>query len=67
VASPSAATETRPPHDPVPAVPDDEFMENVREALGNGFELVCAWCGSGIYDESDMHVRGCPKYVAWKP
>ena len=45
------------------AVDDKTFMENVREALSNGFDRCCSHCGIGVYDESDMHERGCPEYV----
>lgn len=50
-----------------PAVSDATFMENVREGLVNGFDLVCAFCGVGVYDDSDMHERPCPQYVEFKP
>jgi hypothetical protein len=45
-----------------PVVPDDRYMANVREALGNGYDLVCALCGVGVYDVTDIHERSCPEY-----
>lgn len=33
----------------------DEFTANVLDARGNGYELVCATCGCGIYDDADLH------------
>lgn len=45
-----------------PAVDDVTFMENVREAIENGFDLVCSRCGVGVYDESDIHERRCPEF-----
>jgi hypothetical protein len=45
------------------AVDDDRFMENVREARDNGYDRVCAACGVGVYDESDIHERSCPEFV----
>ena len=46
------------------AVDEDTFMQNVREALSNGFDRCCSQCGVGIYDDSDTHERRCPQYVA---
>lgn len=45
-----------------PVVPDDTFMENVREALDNGYDRVCAHCGCAMADESDIHERRCPEF-----
>lgn len=43
------------------AEPDDErFMENVVEARENGYDRVCAGCGCGMVDDSDIHERDCP-------
>lgn len=39
----------------------ERFIANVVESRENGFEQVCAECGTGLYDESDMHARGCSK------
>lgn len=50
-----------------PVVSDETFMANVREALGNGYDRLCARCGVGVYDESDMHERACPEYAEWSP
>lgn len=46
-----------------PAVDDAKFMANVREALSNGFDRCCSSCGVGVYDDSDMHERGCPEWT----
>ena len=43
--------------------PCERFMANVREARENGYDRLCAHCGVGVYDDSDMHDRGCPEYV----
>lgn len=44
-----------------PIVDDEQFMDNVREALDNGCEAVCAYCGTGLAgDGLDMHERACP-------
>jgi hypothetical protein len=44
-------------------VDDETFMENVREALGNGYDRVCAHCGIGTAgDDMDIHERVCPEY-----
>jgi hypothetical protein len=46
-----------------PVVADATFMENVREALGNGYERVCAHCGVGTAgDDMDIHERACPEF-----
>jgi hypothetical protein len=65
-AAPATATpETRPaPVDDEPVVDNDTFMENVREALSKGFDRLCAHCGVGVYDDSDIHERACPEYDA---
>jgi len=47
-----------------PVVSDATFMENVREALENGYDRVCARCGVGTYDDSDIHEMPCPEYEA---
>lgn len=47
-----------------PVVGDDTFMKNVRDALENGYDRLCAHCGVGVYDISDIHERGCPEYDA---
>lgn len=46
---------------------DDDFMQHVRDARENGYELVCVECGVGVADDSDMHERGCSKYVEFQP
>jgi hypothetical protein len=51
----------------LPVVDDATFMENVREALSNGFDRCCSCCGVGVYDDSDMHERECPEYVEFRP
>lgn len=49
-----------------PVVADAAFMENVREALGNGYERVCARCGVGTAgDDMDIHERACPEFKEW--
>ena len=49
-----------------PVVPDDTFMENVREALVNGYDRVCARCGIGTAgDDMDIHERKCPEFAEW--
>lgn len=46
-----------------PVVDDHRFMENVREALTNGYDRVCAHCGVGTaYDGLDIHERRCPEF-----
>lgn len=35
------------------------FLENALDARENGYDLVCAECGAGITDDSDLHERGC--------
>lgn len=46
-----------------PVVDDETFMENVREALGNGHDRVCAHCGVGTAgDGLDIHERFCPEW-----
>ena len=46
-----------------PAVDDRTFMENVREALENGYDRVCALCGIGTAaDGMDIHERRCPEF-----
>lgn len=42
--------------------PDDRFLRNVKEARYCGYAFVCAECGCGIQDESDMHDPLCPDY-----
>jgi hypothetical protein len=37
------------------------FLENVLEARENGYDLVCVECGGGIYDDGDLHDRGCSR------
>jgi len=55
-------TETENRTDPV--VIDATFMENVREALTNGYDAVCAACGVGLAgDDMDIHERACPEYL----
>lgn len=51
---------------PLP-VDDETFMATVREARENGYDRVCAICGVGVYDDSDMHARGCPEYEEERP
>jgi hypothetical protein len=46
------------------AIAEQTFLRNVAEARENGFTLVCAECGAGIYDESDLHERNCPAAAA---
>ena len=47
-----------------PVVDDERFMDNVREALTNGYDHVCAQCGIGVaHDDMDMHERGCSEYT----
>lgn len=49
-----------------PVVSDATFMENVREALGNGYDRVCANCGVGTAaDDTDIHERACPEFAEW--
>jgi hypothetical protein len=40
---------------------DAVFLSNVADARENGFEFVCSECGSGIYDENDMHDSWCSR------
>lgn len=48
-----------------PVVSDATFMENVREALGNGYDRLCAHCGVGTAgDGLDIHERACPEFNA---
>lgn len=51
----------------LPVVTDAEFMENVREALDNGYDRCCARCGTGTYDGMEIHDRACPEYVPFDP
>jgi hypothetical protein len=54
--------------DPRPVVDDARFMQNVREALINGYDRLCANCGVGTAgDDMDMHERGCPEFREWEP
>lgn len=48
----------------VPTVDDRTFMENVREALGNGYDRLCAHCGVGTAGD-DMDERSCPEFAEW--
>lgn len=49
--------------DEQPVVADDTFMGNVRDALGNGYDRVCAHCGVGTAgDDMDIHERKCPEF-----
>lgn len=48
-------------------VSDETFMNNVREARENGYDRLCAECGVGVYDDTDIHERGCSEYVEFKP
>ena len=51
-----------------PVVDDATFMENVREALSNGYDRLCARCGVGTAgDDMDIHERRCPEYVVFVP
>lgn len=46
--------------DDKPDVDDDTFIENVREAITNGCEMACVWCGIGLSgDGMDAHDRHC--------
>lgn len=46
-----------------PAVDDATFMANAREALGNGYDRLCAHCGVGTAtDDLDIHERACPEF-----
>jgi hypothetical protein len=46
-----------------PVVDDETFMENVREALVNGYDRVCARCGVGTApDNLDIHMSNCPEF-----
>jgi hypothetical protein len=38
---------------------DARFMRNVREARESGYDLICAECGCGIYDDADDHDPYC--------
>ncbi len=42
-----------------PVVDDKTFMENVRDAIENGYDRCCSHCGVGVYDASDIHERRC--------
>lgn len=44
------------------AVDDETFMENVREAIENGYDRCCVKCGTGVYDGYEIHDRACPEY-----
>jgi hypothetical protein len=51
--------------DEQPVVADDIFMENIRDALSDGYDLACAHCGVGTAgDDMDIHERQCPEYDA---
>jgi hypothetical protein len=47
---------------------DRMFMENVRDARDNGYDLVCVECGCGMWEadtgEADMHEPGCSRVVS---
>ena len=46
-----------------PVIDDAAFMKNVRDALGNGYDRLCAHCGIGTAgDDMDIHDRLCPEY-----
>lgn len=45
----------------LPVVDDERFMENVREALANGYDRLCARCGAGTYDGYEIHETACPE------
>lgn len=46
-------------------LPDPEFMVNVRAARDNGADIVCAYCGIGVWDDGqDEHDKTCPLYEA---
>lgn len=46
-----------------PAVDDETFMDNVDEALVNGYDFVCARCGTGMNgDGMEIHDRRCPEF-----
>jgi hypothetical protein len=47
----------------LPIVDDATFMDNVREALENGYDRCCARCGTGTYDGYEIHEKSCPEYV----
>ena len=52
----------------VPVVDDATFMENVREALINGYDRCCSRCGVGTaFDDIDIHERACPEFVEFMP
>jgi hypothetical protein len=42
---------------------DAKFMANVREARSNGFDAVCAECGTGVeeFDSPDSHEMFCER------
>jgi hypothetical protein len=45
---------------------DEQFMRNVREARENGFDMVCAECGTSIdtsegFDSPDSHEMFCER------
>jgi hypothetical protein len=43
---------------------DEEFMAEVRDARENGYDVLCAECGTGMAgDGMEMHVRGCSQFV----
>jgi uncharacterized protein (DUF983 family) len=50
--------------DTKPVVDDLTFMENVLEALENGYDRLCAHCGTGVYDGFEIHEKACPEFVA---
>lgn len=51
-----------------PVVDDDDFMDNVRDALENGYDRCCAHCGVGTAgDETEIHERECPEFREWNP
>lgn len=42
------------------AVSDNKFMDAVRDARDNGFDVVCVECGTGVsFDGMDIHEPGC--------
>ncbi len=46
-----------------PVIDDARSMENVREALGNGYDRLCARCGIGTAgDDMDIHEPACPEF-----
>lgn len=41
---------------------DNQFQRNVKDARDNGYDFLCAVCGAGITDDSDMHDLWCPHH-----